>query len=76
MPPEIDYDKSVAWGICVDLCAEDVFFGAGGLAERDERKRPGVTYPEACSHCCLCAQACPERAITVRTPWVMRVPYQ
>ncbi len=41
MPPEIDYEKCIACGACVDVCAEDVFFGTGGLAGRDEGKNPG-----------------------------------
>ncbi len=32
MPPEIDYERCIACGACVDVCAEDVFFGTGGLA--------------------------------------------
>ncbi|HVN23226.1 MAG TPA: ferredoxin family protein [Syntrophorhabdales bacterium] len=83
MPPEIDHEKCTACGVCVDVCAEDVFFdetGTGGLSDEDERqrdkKKPGVTYPEACFHCYLCAQTCPQGAITIRTPLIMHVPYK
>ena len=75
MPPEIDYQKCTACGTCRDTCAEDVFFGPGFSGEDGEEK-PRVTYPEACFHCYLCAEACPVGAITIRTPLVMHVPYK
>jgi NAD-dependent dihydropyrimidine dehydrogenase PreA subunit len=75
MPPEIDYEKCTACRVCVDVCAEDVFFDATE-AENQGKKKPGVTYPEACFHCYLCAQICPQAAITIRTPLIMHVPYK
>jgi adenylylsulfate reductase, subunit B len=74
MPPEIDYEKCTACGMCVDVCAEDVFFPHG--AEKKEGENPSVVYPEACFHCHLCAQACPVEAITIRTLLIMHVPYK
>jgi len=72
MPPEIDYEKCTGCGTCVDLCAEDVFFGFAD-AEEDQ---PKVTHPEACFHCYLCVKECPEQAVWLRTPLTMTVPYK
>ncbi len=75
MPPEIDYDKCTACGICRDACSEDVFFGPG-LGQGEAEAKPRVTYPEACFHCYLCVEGCPVQAIRIRTPLVMHVPYK
>ena len=72
MPPEIDYDKCTGCRQCIDVCAEDVFFGS--IAREEEK--PVVTYPEACFHCYLCQRECPEDAIRIRTPLVMHVAYK
>ncbi len=70
MPPVIDEEKCSACGTCYDLCAEDVFFGT------EEGNRPVVSHPEACYHCYLCVNECPEEAIWLRTPMPMTVPYK
>jgi adenylylsulfate reductase subunit B len=75
MPPEIDYAKCIACGTCVNVCAEDVFFGTKGFGKIKDQK-PEVTYPEACYHCCLCVRECPAEAIGLRTPLAMHVPYR
>jgi len=75
MPPEIDYAKCIACGTCVNVCAEDVFFGTQGFGKIKNQK-PEVTYPEACYHCCLCVKECPVGAIWVRTPLAMHVPHR
>ena len=75
MPPEIDYAKCIACGTCVNVCAEDVFFGTKGFGKIKDQK-PEVTYPEACYHCCLCVKECPAEAIALRTPLAMHVPYR
>jgi adenylylsulfate reductase subunit B len=63
MPPIIDPNKCTGCGICVDVCAEDVFFGS------KKGKVPVVTYPEFCVHFNCCVYECPEPgAITVRIP--------
>ncbi|MBW1804050.1 MAG: ferredoxin family protein [Deltaproteobacteria bacterium] len=72
MPPEIDYEKCTACGVCVDLCAEDVFFGYVGK----EGEQPAATHPEACFHCFLCVKECPAEAIWLRTPLTMAVPFK
>jgi ferredoxin len=68
MPPEIDYKKCTACGICAIVCAEGVLFDPGEAVEQDQEKKPRVTCPETCVHCYLCAQACPEGAISIGTP--------
>jgi len=75
MPPEIDYDKCTACGLCRDVCSEDVFFGPS-IGEMQGETKPKVTYPEACFHCYLCAEECPVEAIRIRTPLVMHVSYK
>ena len=63
MPPVINEDKCTACGLCVEFCAEDVFFGSLN------KHVPQVTYPEFCVHFNCCAYECPEPgAITVRIP--------
>ena len=63
MPPIIDSTKCTACGKCVEICAEDVFYGS----------RPGeipvVTYPRECVHFNCCVYECPvPGAIRVRIP--------
>ena len=70
MPPVIDKEKCTSCGTCYDLCAEDVFFGT------EEGAQPVVSHPEACYHCYLCVNECPEEAIWLRTPMAMTVPYK
>ena len=62
MPPVIDETRCTGCGICVDICAEDVFFGS------EEGKIPVVAYPDFCAHFNCCEYECPEGAIKVRIP--------
>ena len=75
MPPVIDYEKCKACGECFDVCTEDVFFNPNnsGKSKLDE---PVVTHPEFCYHCYLCVNECPVKAITLRIPMPMMVPYK
>ncbi len=72
MPPEINYDRCTGCRQCVDVCAEDVFFGSAA----GEEEKPIVTYPAAWFHCYLCSRECPSDAIAIRTPLVMHVSYK
>jgi adenylylsulfate reductase subunit B len=75
MPPVIDEGKCTGCGTCVDICAEDVFFGTTGFGMING-ERPKVTYPQACYHCSLCMLNCPSEAIWIRTPMTMMIPYK
>ncbi len=76
MAPEIDAGVCIGCGKCVEVCAEDVFFGTKGFGSIGG-EIPEVTYPEACFHCCLCVEACPtEGAIWLSTPLAMSVAYK
>lgn len=71
MPPEINEDKCIACGICVDACPQDVFFGSR------KKQVPVVSYPDECWHCNACVQECPEEgAIRLRLPVPMMVLYK
>jgi adenylylsulfate reductase subunit B len=68
MPPVINKEKCSQCGTCVDVCAEDVFFGS------KEGEYPSVTYPEMCMYCDSCVHDCPvEEAITLRIPVNMMI---
>ena len=62
MPPLIDEEKCTRCGTCVDVCAEDVYFGS------ETGETPIVTYPEFCFHCNCCVEECPAEAISLRIP--------
>ena len=71
MPPVINEEKCSKCGICVDICAEDVFFGS------KKREIPLVTCPELCMHCNCCVDDCPvEGAIALRTPANLMIVYK
>lgn len=70
MPPLIDYKKCNACGICVDICAQDVFF------ESENGEKPVVSYPEVCWHCNACVTDCPEKAVRLRIPLTQLVIYK
>ena len=50
MPPRIDETKCIKCGVCVDVCAEDVYFTS------EPGKVPVVSYPEFCFHCNCCVE--------------------
>jgi adenylylsulfate reductase, subunit B len=62
MPPVIDPDRCTQCAACVDVCAEDVFYGS----------RPGdipvVAHGDFCFHCNCCVEECPSGAIRLRIP--------
>jgi adenylylsulfate reductase subunit B len=62
MPPVIDATKCTRCAACVDVCAEDVYFGS------TESEVPKITYPDFCFHCNCCVEECPVNAITLRIP--------
>lgn len=63
MPPEINAEKCISCGECVEICTEDVFFGS------TPGEVPTVTYPRECVHFSGCIYVCPEPgAITLRIP--------
>lgn len=63
MPPIIDPNKCIACGRCVDICAEDVFYGS------KEGEIPVITYPRECVHFSCCVDECPvSGAIWLRFP--------
>ena len=70
MPPVINTDICTACGVCVDVCAEDVYFGS------TEGEIPLVSHPEVCFHCELCVSECPVEAIRIHTPMAMTIPYR
>jgi NAD-dependent dihydropyrimidine dehydrogenase PreA subunit len=71
VPPVIDSSKCIGCGKCVDVCAEDVFFGS-----RDQEV-PVVTYGEFCFHCKCCINECPtEGAIRLRIPLPLQLLYK
>jgi adenylylsulfate reductase subunit B len=74
MPPEIDYSRCSGCGTCVNVCAEDVFFGTKGFGLKGEK--PTITYPDVCYHCYLCVKECPTQAISLRTPLPQYVPFK
>jgi len=71
MPPIIDPEKCTGCGKCVDICAEDIFFGS------KEGEVPVVTYPDECVHFNCCVYVCPvEGAIRLRIPVPMMLVYK
>ena len=71
MPPEINYELCTGCGRCVEICAEDVFFGTAN------GEKPLISYPEVCFHCNCCVNECPiEGAIWLWIPLTMHVVYK
>lgn len=63
MPPIIDENKCIKCSKCVEICAQDVFFGFL------KKNVPDVTYPDFCIHCNCCVRECSvEGAIRLRIP--------
>lgn len=55
MIPEIDYEKCVVCGDCVEVCPGQVFVLEGN--------KVNVVYPEECIECRACEDTCPVKAI-------------
>jgi NAD-dependent dihydropyrimidine dehydrogenase PreA subunit len=76
VPPEIDSEKCVGCGKCVDLCPMDVFSGTPGFGKIKGEKAV-VSHPEFCWHCNCCVDVCPVKgAVSVRTPLSMFIAYK
>ncbi len=76
MPPEVDYEKCIGCGQCVELCPVDVFFETKGFG-RIKGERPIVSHPEICWHCNGCVHVCPvEGALRLRIPLSMHVAFK
>lgn len=70
MPPIIDDAKCVQCGLCVDVCAEDVYY------DSKPGETPVVTYPDVCFHCNCCVKECPSQAIRLRIPLPLTLLYK
>ena len=71
MPPIIDANKCICCGKCVDVCAEDVFYGS------KKGECPTITYPRECWHEAACVLECPvEGAVRLRIPLPMMISYK
>ncbi|MCI1778547.1 MAG: 4Fe-4S binding protein [Bacteroidales bacterium] len=66
--PDINKDKCIGCGICVNVCPANVF----ELQEKEEITKSGiknnkktsiVIHPESCRMCGKCIQKCPQKAI-------------
>ena len=71
MPPIINEDKCISCHKCVEVCAQDVFFGSA------KKKVPMITYPDFCIHCSCCVNECPAAgAIKLRIPLPLMLLYK
>ena len=71
MPPIINRDKCYGCGECVEVCAQDVFFGS------QQGETPVVAYPEMCCYCNSCVEECSvEGAIKLRIPLPLHIAYK
>ena len=71
MPPVIDESKCTRCGWCVEICAEDIFYGY------TKKTVPRVVHPEMCAHCNCCVYECPvEGAIQLRIPLPLMLLYK
>ncbi|MDD4649351.1 MAG: 4Fe-4S binding protein [Desulfoplanes sp.] len=65
--PEIDYEKCITCGICVERCPVE----AMGLVSANDSKHPKKKKPlintELCLGCGICARNCPEKAIRMES---------
>jgi NAD-dependent dihydropyrimidine dehydrogenase PreA subunit len=49
VPPEVNSEKRIGCGKCVDLCPTDAFFGTKGFGKIKGEKAV-VSHPEFCRH--------------------------
>lgn len=60
---EIDKNKCISCGLCVDYCPRDVLC-------KDETGIPFMKHRDDCWYCDVCAFVCPQKAVTLK-----EVPY-
>ncbi len=71
MAPIIDRERCSGCGECVEVCAQDVFFGSS------KGEPPVVAYPDMCYYCNSCVEECPvEGAIKLRIPLPLHIAYK
>lgn len=58
-PVELELALCKAFGICIELCPEEVF-------DRDKLGYPVIARPDECSQCLICELHCLNFAIEVR----------
>lgn len=69
MPPIIDKEKCVACGVCIAICPMQIF------APPQEGQQPEVRFPEECWHCLCCEADCKQKALKVRLPLPLMMPF-
>ncbi len=70
MPPVIDKTKCVGCGTCASICPMRVF-----VFQKEKNPIPEIRFGEECWHCILCELECRQKAIKVRLPMPMELPY-
>jgi uncharacterized protein (DUF362 family)/Pyruvate/2-oxoacid:ferredoxin oxidoreductase delta subunit len=68
--PEIDRDKCIKCGICVNACP--VEGKALNFKNNNKKYKPVYNYTK-CIRCYCCQEVCPEKAISVTRPWLGRL---
>jgi NAD-dependent dihydropyrimidine dehydrogenase PreA subunit len=63
---KIDAKRCTACGKCADVCPGDV------LRVDAAKKVAYSAYPDDCWYCGACAADCPEKAITIIFPYLIR----
>lgn len=68
-PVEVDCSRCTGCGTCANICPEDVF----EIRDLGERKVSTVVAAEGCFSCRACEVRCPEQAIRVAAPEMLKV---